>query len=38
MMGDFDQLNTTDSDDAEPDDKVNENVNIGMLTLFTYET
>ena len=37
-MGDFDQLNTTVSDDSEPDDEVNENVNIVMVTLFAYKT
>ena len=37
-MGDFDQLNTTDSDDSEPDDEVNENVNMVMLTLFASKT
>ena len=37
-MGDFNELNTTDSDDSELDDEVSENVDIVMLTLFTYKT
>ncbi|CAF2952147.1 unnamed protein product [Rotaria sp. Silwood2] len=37
-MGDFDQFNTIDQDDSEPDDEVNENVDMVILTLFEYKT